>query len=93
MNHLKHLMFLIFVAAILALPACGKKGGGQETKKNVEGACECAIECANETTVDDSLGLIECKKECQKKFGAGAMISGVKRSIEVMSEVRESCAD
>lgn len=93
MNYFKYLTALLFAAGLLALPACGKKGGGEETKKNIEGACECAIECANDTMVDDSAGLIECKKECQKKFSAGAMITGVKRSVEVMSGVRESCAD
>ncbi len=93
MNRLGYLMILLFVASAFALPACGKKGGGEETKKNIQGACECSIECAENTMVDDSAGLVECKKECQKKFSAGAMITGVKRSVEVMSGVRESCAD
>ena len=91
----RFIMFIMLAAgaASLCLAACGDKKTAAKKAKDVPGACECAIECANEIAVDDTAGLVECKAACQQKFGAGAMVEGMKRAMEVMSSAREGCED
>lgn len=93
MNILKHVVTILALAALLAMPACSKSGDGPSKKQDIPGACECALDCANTITVDDTASLVQCKTKCQKKFGAKAMIEGVKRSMEVLTQARESCSD
>lgn len=93
MNEIRIWLVVGAVAACLGLGGCaGKKKDGAETK-DVAGACECAVECAEAVMVDDGTGLSKCKSKCQKKYGAGATAEGFKRALEVMSKVREGCED
>jgi hypothetical protein len=91
---MRRVVGLVVVAlSVLALSACGEKKKDAPAKIDVAGACECAVACAENTTVDDAQGLTRCQQECQKKFGAGAMVEGLKRAMEVFSKAREGCED
>jgi len=87
------LCLLALLAGAASTGCPGDKDGKKEAKKNVAGACECAVKCGETTTVDDHQALMDCKRGCQQQFGAAAMTQGMTRAIEVRSKARESCAD
>ncbi len=85
-------LLLVSLAVALFLCGCAGKKKEEAKKQDYKGACECAIQCAENTLVDDPEGLVACQKSCQAKFG-GAMVEGSKRAMEVMAQAREGCAD
>lgn len=84
---------IAFSALSLSCSKSGDKAGPEAAKKDIAGACECALACANGAMVDDTRGLGACKAECTKQYGMAGFAEGLARSIEVMGKVRESCAD
>jgi hypothetical protein len=82
----------IFTCCMTSL-GCTDKDDKKPGKTDIVGACKCATKCAENIMVDDSQGLVSCKNECAKKFGSIAVAEGLKRSMEVMAQARESCED
>jgi hypothetical protein len=89
-------LLLLAAAGCEEGPKKGPRTGREmvaESNGDIPGACECAIECAHTTMIDDDHGLQACKAACSKEFGAKSAAKGFKRAVEVMSRDRESCDD
>ncbi len=91
-------LFVLFVASCQCEegPKKGPKTGRMKVNENTEtipGACECALECAETTMVNDPHGLETCRSDCKAEFGKRATAKGFERALEVMGQERESCDD
>ncbi len=93
MRRTSTVIMLVSTILTLALSGCSEKQKVEAKSTDIPAACKCVMKCAQTVMVEDPQGLAKCQTDCGDKFDARTLAEGIKRSMEVMSKARESCAD